>query len=71
MSLFIGCDSSDKRYFAGCPSTTVAIMLFAAPIGIIDLDITGKRFAVVAFFHDLLEFMFHQQRCVIGNTECS
>lgn len=56
----------DERDFSCSASFSFAVMLFAAPVGIVCLDLfTVERFAVATLFHNLLHFMLNQQGCVI------
>jgi hypothetical protein len=67
MPFIAGCHGSNKRDFAGGSSTAIAVMFFAAPIRIVDLHKTGKGLTIVTQFHDLLEFMLHEQGGIAGN----
>ena len=71
MPFVAGCHGSNKRDFAGGSSSAIAVMFFAAPIGVVNLHETGKRLTVVTQFHDLLELMLHEQGGIAGNTQCS
>ncbi|BDD88451.1 hypothetical protein DPPLL_28160 [Desulfofustis limnaeus] len=70
MPFVAGCHGSNKRNLTGGTSTAITVMFFATPIGVVNLHETGKGLTIVTQFHDLLEFMLHEQCGIAGNTQC-
>jgi hypothetical protein len=56
----------DKGNFPGSSSSSSAVALFTAPIGVVNLDIFSiQRFAIITLFHNLLYFMLDQESRVV------
>jgi hypothetical protein len=69
VTLFIGLYRGDERCFTRCATTPLATSAFASPVGIIQLDLSQQRLAVVTFLHYLKQLVLHTPGCVVANTQ--